>query len=265
MSFKPNNNDSNFAWGVSTAAYQIEGAWNIEGKGKSIWDVFANTKGKTPNGVNANVACDFYNRFEDDLAIMHQLGIKHYRFSISWSRILPNGIGVINHQGIDFYNRLITACLKHEIEPWITLYHWDLPHELELKGGWTNRDVINWFGDYVQICILSFGDRVKNWMVLNEPMVFTGAGYFLGVHAPGKRGLNNFLSATHHAAMCQAEGGRVIRSLLNDSKIGTTFSCSLVHPYTRKQKDVAAANRVDALLNRLFVEPLAGLGYPVND
>ena len=151
------------------------------------------------------------------------------------------------------------------IQPWITLYHWDLPEELQKKGGWTNRDVVHWFGYYVDCCIKHFGDRVKHWMILNEPMVFTGAGYFLGVHAPGKKGLTNFLSAAHHATLCQAEGGRIIKTLRNDCKVGTTISYSHIEPFSDTDKDRAAAKKVDALLNRMFLEPLLGMGYPVKD
>ena len=254
-----------FKWGVSTAAYQVEGAFNARGKGLSVWDVFSNTKGKIFENQHGNIACDFYHRYATDIALMKQLNIPNFRFSLSWSRIFPNGIGTVNPDGIDFYNRVIDFCLELDIEPWITLYHWDLPYELEKKGGWTNRDIINWFGEYVALCVRKFGDRVKHWMVLNEPMVFTGAGYFLGIHAPGKRGLNNFLSAAHHAALCQAEGGRILRSFSTGASIGTTFSCSLVEPLTDSDKDSLAAVRVDALLNRMFVEPLHGYGYPVND
>lgn len=254
-----------FKWGVSTAAYQIEGGYNIDGKGASIWDVFSNTKGRTLLNQNANTTCDFYHRYAHDIALMSHLNIPNFRFSLSWSRILPDGTGVINKKGIDFYNRIIDFCLEVGIEPWVTLYHWDLPYELEKKGGWTNRNILNWFSDYAQVCLQSFGDRVKHWMVLNEPMVFTGAGYFLGIHAPGRKGLKSFLAATHHAALCQAEGGRIIRSLQGDAKVGTTFSCSYIEPATNSCRDEMAVLRVDALLNRMFVEPLAGLGYPVKD
>jgi len=254
-----------FNWGVSAAAYQIEGAWDTDGKGKSIWDVFSNTKGKTFQGQNGNIACDYYHRWKQDINLMALMKIPNFRFSLSWSRIIPNGSGNVNPLGIEFYNRIIDYCLEMGIEPWITLYHWDLPYELEKKGGWTNRDIIGWFGDYVELCVRYFGDRVKHWMVLNEPMVFTGAGYFLGIHAPGRKGLNSFLAAAHHAAMCQAEGGRIIRSIQSKAHIGTTFSCSSIHPYSNAKHDVAAAFRVDVLLNRMFVEPLAGLGYPLQD
>jgi beta-glucosidase len=265
MNYTGNDFGPDFKWGVSTAAYQTEGGWDSDGKGKSIWDVFSNTKGKTFQSENGNIACDFYRRYTHDIILMAKLGIKNFRFSLSWSRIIPNGIGKVNPIGIEFYNRVIDFCLELGIEPWITLYHWDLPHELEKKGGWTNRDIIGWFGNYVELCSRYFGDRVKNWMILNEPMVYTGAGYFLGVHAPGRKGLNSFLAAAHHSAMCQSEGGRIVRSMLKDSHIGTTFSCSYVEPFGKTINDGMAAYRVDALLNRLFVEPLAGLGYPVND
>lgn len=259
------NFGGDFKWGVSTAAYQIEGGYNADGKGLSVWDVFANKKGKTYSGQNANVTCDFYHRYAHDIALMSQLNIPNFRFSLSWSRLMPAGTGAVNLKGIDFYNKIIDFCLDLGIEPWVTLYHWDLPYDLEKKGGWTNRQIVDWFSQYVELCIKRFGDRVKRWIVLNEPMVFTGAGYFLGVHAPGRRGLSNFLAAAHHAALCQAEGGRIIKSMQTDAKAGTTFSCSLTEPFTQSEKDKQAVGRVDVLLNRLFAEPLAGLGYPVND
>jgi beta-glucosidase len=265
MPFTKTDFGDDFKWGVSTAAYQIEGGHDADGKGPSIWDVFTQKKKKIFNGDNGNIACDFYHHYADDIALLYKLHIPNYRFSISWSRIIPHGVGAINHKGIDFYNKVIDFCLELGIEPWVTLYHWDLPEALQKKGGWANREVIHWFSFFVDCCIKNFGDRVKHWMVLNEPMVFTGAGYFLGVHAPGKKGLSSFLAAAHHAALCQAEGGRIIKSLRNDCKVGTTFSYSHIDPYSDKEKDIKAAVKVDALLNRMFIEPLLGLGYPVND
>ena len=255
----------NFAWGVSTAAYQIEGNCTQDLKGESIWDIFVKKRGKIFQNHNGDIACDFYNRYATDISLMAELNIPNYRFSVSWSRILPFGIGCVSSKGIDFYNRVIEFCLELNITPWITLYHWDLPHELQKKGGWVNRNIIDWFSEFVSCCVKNFGDRVSNWMVLNEPMVFTGAGYFLGVHAPGKKGLNNFLAATHHAAMCQATGGAVIKSLQPQSNVGSTFSCSHIEPYRNNDKDIIAAKKIDTLLNRLFIEPLLGLGYPVED
>lgn len=265
MHFSRADFGNEFHWGVSTAAYQIEGAHLVDGKGPSIWDNFVQRKGKIYDQQHGNTACDFYNRYKEDTLLIKDLNIPNHRFSISWSRILPEGTGRVSRKGIDFYNRLIDHTLACGVEPWITIYHWDLPQALQDEGGWTNRHIIDWFLNYVSICIQNFGDRVKHWIILNEPMVFTGAGYFLGVHAPGKKGLRNFLAAVHHAALCQAEGGRLIRQLLTGASIGTTISCSHVEPYRKIDKDVRAAIKVDTLLNRLFIEPLLGMGYPVND
>jgi beta-glucosidase len=265
MSISSESFGANFRWGVSTAAYQIEGAYAVDGKGPSIWDDFTQKKKKVAGGQNGNIACDFYNRYSTDIALLHQLNIPNYRFSISWSRLLPHGIGAVNKKGIEFYNRVIDFCLELGIEPWVTLYHWDLPLALQQKGGWVNRDVLHWFGYFTDCCVKHFGDRVKHWMILNEPMVFTGAGYFLGVHAPGKKGLVNFFAAAHHAALCQAEGARIVKLHQPSAKVGTTFSYSHIDPYSGNEKDVRAAVKVDALLNRMFIEPLLGMGYPVKD
>jgi len=255
----------NFVWGVSTAAYQIEGAYDSHGKGPSIWDTFTATPKMIHNEENANVSCDFYNKYKEDILLMKSMHIDNYRFSISWARILPEGIGTKNEAGIQFYNDVINFCLEQKITPWVTLYHWDLPQVLEEKGGWTNRNIILWFSEFTETCANAFGDRVKHWMVLNEPMVFTGAGYFLGIHAPGKKGLKNFLPATHHAVLCQAEGGRILRKLVPNAQIGTTFSCSEITPYRKNNRDMKTAIKVDALLNRLFIEPALGMGYPTKD
>jgi beta-glucosidase len=250
-----------FVWGVASSAYQTEGAYLEDGKGMSIWDVFTAVPGKE----SGHTACSFYHRYIQDIILMQYLNVKNFRFSISWSRIFPEGTGKVNEKGIEFYDRLIDFCLEQDITPWITLYHWDLPFALELKGGWTNREIVNWFSDYAELCVRKFGDRVKHWMILNEPMVFTGAGYFLGTHAPGKKGLMNFLSAAHHAAMCQGIGARVIKSYKNSLQVGTTLSCSPIDPIDESKSSKDAANRTNALANRLFIEPLLGMGYPWND
>ncbi|RYF84969.1 MAG: glycosyl hydrolase family protein [Chitinophagaceae bacterium] len=213
-----------FKWGVSTAAYQIEGSHDIDEKGSSIWDIYTERKNKILNGHHGKIACDFYNRYPEDLDLVKQLNIPNFRFSTSWSRIIPNGTGTVNQKGIDFYNRVIDKCLENGTDPWLTLYHWDLPHALEQKGGWTNRDVISWFAEFTEVCAKHFGDRVKNWIVMNEPMAFTGAGYFLGVHAPGRTGAKNFIPAVHHTLLSISEGGRILKELLPDAEIGTTFS-----------------------------------------
>ena len=254
-----------FIWGVSTAAFQIEGACAIDGKGESIWDVFAGKKGKILNNESPAIACDFYHQYKKDIDLVKQLNIPNFRFSIAWTRILPDSTGEINQQGIDYYNRVIDYCIESGIEPWVTIYHWDLPNALEVKGGWTNRNIIEWFTAYVTVCAEKFGDRVKQWMVMNEPAVFTGAGYFLGIHAPGRTGLKNFLPAIHHVILSMVAGAKVLRNLLPGAQIGTTFSCSYIEPYSDKLKDRNAAKRADALINRLFIEPVLGLGYPVNE
>lgn len=254
-----------FIWGVSTAAYQIEGAHDWHGKGPSIWDVFVQKRNRVFQNQHGNEACDFYNRYVQDLYLMKGMHIPNYRFSLSWSRIFPNGIGEVNQRGLDFYDRLIDLSLELGITPWITLYHWDLPHALEKKGGWVNREVKEWFGEFVSKCVQTYGDRVKNWMVLNEPTVFTAAGYFFGVHAPERRGLGNFLAAVHHAALAQAHGGRIIKSIQADNHVGSTFSCSHVEPFSSRDKDIVAAKKADVLLNRLFIEPLLGMGYPTEE
>jgi beta-glucosidase len=254
-----------FLWGVSTAAFQIEGAHDSDGKGSSIWDVFTSQKGKIKNGHHALTACDFYNSYQNDIDLIRELNIPNFRFSISWPRIMPTGVHPVNQAGIDYYNKIIDSLLASGIEPWITLYHWDLPHALEVKGGWTNRESVNWFSEYVEVCAQYFGDRVKNWMVINEPSVFTGAGYFLGIHAPGKKGITNYLKAMHHVTLATAAGARILRNKVPEANIGTTFSCTHIEPATESAKDVEAAKRVDTLLNRTFIEPILGLGYPQKD
>ena len=254
-----------FVWGVAMASFQNEGAWNLDGKGESIWDKFSNKKNKIKDRQNAQIACDFYHRFEEDILIAKSLHFNTFRFSISWSRILPDGIGKVNPAGLEFYHQVIDCCLENGLEPFVTLYHWDLPQALEDRGGWTNREIINWFSMYCETVTREFSGKVKHWMVLNEPAGFVGLGYMIGYHAPGRMGMSNFLPAIHHAAMCQAEGGRIIRKNVADAVVGTTFSCSFIEPFTKKNKDIQAAKRTDALLNRMFLEPALGLGYPVEE
>jgi beta-glucosidase len=254
-----------FEWGVSTAAFQMEGAHDADGKGESIWDAFTAKKGKVKGGHNAEIACDFYNNYKADIDLVKKLNIPNFRFSISWTRILPQGTGEVNVAGVEYYNNVINYCLEQGIEPWVTIYHWDLPQALESKGGWTSRDVIEWFTNYTAICAQHFGDKVKHWMVMNEPSVFSGAGYFFGIHAPGRTGIRNFLPVIHHIVLSMVAGAKKLRELLPDATIGTTFSCSYIEPYSNYRRDVAAAHRADALVNRLFIEPILGLGYPIGD
>ncbi|KQR65274.1 GH1 family beta-glucosidase [Pedobacter sp. Leaf176] len=251
-----------FLWGVATAAAQIEGTSDYYGKGPSIWDAFSHKVGKIKKGHKPNVACDFYHRFREDIAMVKLLGFRIFRFSIAWSRILPFGEGTINPEGIRFYHNVIDECLEQGITPYVTLYHWDLPQQLEEKGGWTSFSINRAFNDFVHICAKAYGDKVKHWMVINEPFGFTSLGYMLGLHAPGKTGLGNFFSAAHHTALAQAEGGKILRAEISNPTIGTTFSCSEILPYTQSDNDILVSKRVDCLMNRLFIEPTLGLGFP---
>ncbi len=252
----------NFLWGVATAAAQIEGTATQYGKGPSIWDTFTAKNGKIKKNHKLDPACDFYHRYAEDLALVKLLGFKVFRFSIAWSRILPAGRGEINQEGIRFYHNLIDECLTQGITPYVTLYHWDLPQALEDEGGWTSFSINAAFNAFVSICAIEYGDKVKNWIVLNEPFGYTSLGYMLGVHAPGKTGLGNFFSAVLHTALAQADGGKILRAEISKANIGTTFSCSEIIPSTQSDSDVLAARRVDCLMNRLFVEPTQGMGFP---
>ena len=254
-----------FYWGVATSAYQIEGALDIDGKGESIWDKFTSNPKNIKDRSNGRVATDFYNRYQSDLTLLKELNFENFRFSFSWPRILPDGIGKVNEKGVDFYNRMIDTCLELGIEPWAMLYHWDLPQKLEDMGGWSNRDIVGWFSEYAEVCTRRFGDRIRHWMVLNEPASFTTLGYLSGIHAPQKNGISKFLSAVHHACLCQSAGGRIIRENVKNGHIGTTFSCAYTEPQKRSIRHQRASDRLDVMLNRLFIEPALGLGYPYSE
>ncbi|MDQ7949925.1 MAG: GH1 family beta-glucosidase [Pedobacter sp.] len=254
-----------FLWGVATAAAQIEGAAESYGRGPSIWDTFSQRSGKIKKGHRPTLACDFYHRFKEDIALVKLLGFKVFRFSISWSRLLPNGRGQVNPEGIAFYHQVIDECLLQGLMPYVTLYHWDLPEKLSKEGGWTAFSINADFNEFVLLCAKTYGDKVKNWIVLNEPLGFTSLGYMLGIHAPGQTGLSNFLSSVLHVAIAQADGGRILRAEVASAHIGTTFSCSEIIPYTQQEADLIAARRMDCLMNRLFIEPTLGMGFPDAD
>jgi beta-glucosidase len=250
---------------VARAAAQNEGAYNSYGKGPSIWDHFARRRGKIKGGAKPSMACDFYHRYKDDLLLVKAFGFRAFRFSISWPRILPEGTGTVNKEGIAFYHRVIDECLRLGLTPYVTLYHWDLPAALEKEGGWASHLMGKWFNRYATLCAEEFGSTVKDWIVLNEPFGFTSLGYMLGRHAPGRIGMRGFLSAIHHAALAQADGGRILRKLVSGAHIGTSFSCSEIVPHTQSPEDIQAAKRLDILMNRLFIEPTLGKGYPRED
>lgn len=256
---------SDFTWGVSQSAFQTEGCVSVDGKSASIWDVFSNKKGAIKTSENAHIACEFYKDFKPDVLLSHDLGFKNFGHSLAWTRILPNGIGNINTKGIDYYNRLIDFQLENNITPWLTIYHWDLPQILEDKGGWANRDILNWFGEYTDVVTKAFGDRVKNWKVINEPSAFCGFGYMTGEHAPGKKSIFKYLSAAHHANLCQGIAGRIAQKNVKDGHIGTSFATFHLEPKNQNFFHREATERIDATINRMFIEPLVGLGYPYKE
>ena len=195
-----------FFWGAATAAYQVEGAWQEDGKGESIWDRFSHAPGKIKNGDTGDVACDSYHRGQEDIALLRAMNLNSYRFSISWPRIQPAGSGAANSKGIDYYSRLVDALLEARIRPFVTLYHWDLPQALQDAGGWPNRDTALRFADYVDIVARALGDRVSDWMLFNEPAAFTYRGYLQGEFAPGDKSLFDFLRATHTVNLAREPG-----------------------------------------------------------
>ena len=257
-----------FVWGTATASYQIEGAWNEDGKGESIWDRFSHTPGKVQDGDTGDVACDHYHRWEADLDLLKKLGLKAYRFSVAWPRVLPNGRGETNQFGLDFYNKLVDRLLKLNIEPYVTLYHWDLPQKLQDTGGWVSRPVVDAFVEYADIVSRSLGDRVKNWITLNEPWVSAFVGYRDGRHAPGHTDMHEALAASHHLLLSHGLAVPVIRRNCPNANVGITLNLTPQVPASPSVSDRDAANWVDGYINRFFLDPLVGRGYPqdmVND
>jgi beta-glucosidase len=251
-----------FRWGTATAAYQIEGAWQEDGKSESIWDRFAHTPGKIKGGHTGDVACDSYHRLAEDLALMREMHLDSYRFSVSWPRILPGGSGPVNAKGIAYYSRLIDALLDAGIRPFPTLYHWDLPQVLEDRGGWPERDTAGRFADYAEAVVRALGDRVQSWMLFNEPHIFTVMGYLVGIHAPGRRDLEAFLRATHTVNLAQAEAFRAVKAVRADALVGTAFNLSPCEPSGDTLADADAAERWHAFVNLWYLEPALRGRYP---
>jgi beta-glucosidase len=251
-----------FFWGAATSAYQIEGAWNEDGKGESIWDRFAHTPGKIKNGDTGDIACDSYHRFSEDVALLQAMNLNSYRFSISWPRLQPTGSGPANSKGIDYYSRLIDALLEARIRPFVTLYHWDLPQALEDAGGWPARDTASRFADYAELAARALGDRVSDWMLFNEPLAFTYRGYLEGSYAPGRQSLLDFLRASHTVNRAQAAGFRALKATRPSARVGTAFSMSPCEPATGSEEDHLAAERAHAVTNLWFLEPALKGRYP---
>ena len=235
-----------FVWGAATSAYQIEGAAQGSGKGLHIWDVYTKEPGHVYKGHNGDTACDHYHRFREDIKIMKEIGLKAYRFSIDWSRILPEGYGRVNEEGAAFYNELIDELLSNGIEPYITLYHWELPYEIYKRGGWMNPDIVEWFGNYARLAAQRFSDRVKYFFTLNEPQCFVGLGFLTGEHAPGiKAPLRDTFEMAHNALKAH---GRAVQMLRQYGKqplvVGYAPTCSMCYPETERPEDAEAAREM---------------------
>jgi beta-glucosidase len=251
-----------FVWGAATASYQIEGAWDEDGKGESIWDRFSHTLGKVDNGDTGDVACDHYHRWGEDIALMKDLGLNAYRFSVAWPRVLPQGSGAVNQMGIDFYSQLVDALLEISIEPFVTLYHWDLPQALQDQGGWPARMIVDPFLEYADVISNALGDRVKNWTTFNEPWVSAFVGYAEGRHAPGHMDINEALAAAHHLMVAHGRAVPVIRENCADANVGIVLNLTPQEPASPSQADRKTATWVDGYINRWFLDSLVGRGYP---
>lgn len=244
-----------FLWGTSTSSYQIEGGAFEDGRGLSIWDTHCRQKNRVLNGDTGDVACDHYHRYPEDIRLMQQLGIQAYRFSVAWPRVMPRGRGAINVKGLDFYDRLVDGCLEKGIEPWLCLYHWDLPQALGDQGGWINRDIAGWFADYAAVIACRYGDRVKHFATFNEPSVSTIFGYLLGWNPPAVAEKESYLQAVHHLNLAHGSAVQVIRSLVPDALIGAVHNIQQVLPCQDTAGDKAAAAILDAHWNAVFPDP----------
>jgi beta-glucosidase len=259
-----------FTWGCASAAYQVEGAWDSDGKGPSVWDAFVRREGVVWRGHTGDVACDHYHRYREDVALMKEMGLRAYRFSVSWPRVLPEGTGATNPRGLDFYDRLIDELLKGGIEPWVTCFHWDFPLALYRRGGWLNRDSAQWFADYAGLLSARFSDRVTHWMTQNEPQVFVGMGHLSGEFAPGDRlAFSEYLLAVHHALLAH---GRAVLALRANAKkpltVGYAPASDSYIPASGSPADVEAARRAtfrvprDYWHNAWWIDPAILGRYP---
>lgn len=250
-----------FLWGAATSAYQIEGSPRADGAGLSIWHRFSHTAGRTANGETGDVACDHYNRYADDVGLMRELGLNAYRFSISWSRVVPEGRGRVNATGLGFYDRLVDQLLAAGVQPNATLYHWDLPAALDDRGGWLNPEIPLWFAEYAEVVFDALDDRVKMWATLNEPWVVSDGGYLHGVLAPGHRNLYEAPIATHHLLRSHAAAVEMYRGL-GRNRIGIVVNLEPKYAASSSDEDQAATRRADAYMNRQYLDPLLRGGYP---
>ncbi len=251
-----------FTWGVSTSAYQIEGAANEGGRAPSIWDTFSRIPGAVANADNGDVACDHYHRYEEDLDLMKWLGVDAYHFSIAWPRVIPTAKGALNKTGLDFYDRLIDGALERGITPWPTLYHWDLPQAAQDKGGWNNRDCAYWFAEYAHAMGEKFGDRVKNWVTINEPFCSAWLGHLYGVMAPGIKDLQTGINASHHLLLGHGLAVDALRQVSSDFKVGVTLNFTPAIALGDSAEDLLAIQYADGFDNRWFADPVFKASYP---
>lgn len=254
----------NFIWGAATSSYQIEGAWQDDGKGESIWDRFSHTPGKIEDATTGDVACDHYYRWPEDVALMRSLNLQAYRFSISWPRILPEGVGRVEQKGLDFYGRLVDGLLEAGITPFATLYHWDMPQALQDKGGWPERFMVDAFAEYADVVSRYLGDRVQNWMTHNEPWVAAFLGYQVGVHAPGLQDQAAALRAAHHLLLSHGRAVPIIRANSPDAEVGMVLNTTHVYPASASAADYHQGRWLDGWINRWFMDPLYGRHYPTD-
>ncbi len=253
---------ADFVWGAATASYQVEGAYNEDGRGLSIWDTFSKTKGKVNYGHNGDVACDQYHLYKEDIKLMKELGIQSYRFSIAWSRIYPEGFGEINKPGITYYKNLCDELLAAGIDPCVTLYHWDLPQALEDMGGWRNRETAQYFAEYAETVFRELGSRVKMWITLNEPFCSAMLGHATGEHAPGLKSLDTAYKVLHNLYLAHGMAVRRFRDGGLAGKIGISLNLDLPRPATMSRDDFSAAQIAETKGARLYMDPLYGRGYP---
>ncbi|QDH20663.1 GH1 family beta-glucosidase [Saccharibacillus brassicae] len=251
-----------FKWGTATAAYQIEGAAQEGGRGPSIWDTFARTPGRVYNGDNGDVACDSYHRYEEDVELMRELGINTYRFSISWSRIIPDGDGEINQEGLDYYHRFVDKLLEAGIEPFCTLYHWDLPQTLQDVGGWENRRSIDAFVKFSEVMYREFNGKIRYWLTFNEPWCIAFLSNVIGVHAPGKQDLQAGLDVAHNLLVAHGKSVSKFRELGVDGKIGIAPNVAWAVPYSKTEADQGAADRNIQVFSDWFLDPIYKGSYP---
>ena len=264
MSSQPAQLPSPFFWGAAASAYQVEGATTEDGRGESIWDRFCATPGKVLNGDTGAIACDFYHRSNEDIALMKELGLDAFRFSISWPRVLPEGSGQLNARGLDFYDRLVDDLLEAGVEPFATLYHWDLPQVLEDAGGWPVRDTAHAFVEFATVVAERLGDRVGYWVTHNEPWVAAWLGYGLGLHAPGRVSRRDALAAAHHLLLSHGRAVDVLRELSPGAQVGITLDLEYVEPASESAADAAAAIAFDGSRNRWFLDAVFRGAYPAD-